>query len=242
VSNLQDPPPAVVDRDGVLELSAFAPLSQVIEACRGRLPGLAQAAALFGSPQIRNRATLGGNLANASPAADTVPPLVAAEASVAIEGSSGRRALPVIKLSTGPGVTVLGAEEWIAAVMVPVPPGREGFRKIGGRAGMAISLASLAFRWALDPDGVLHQVRLAMGAVAPTVIRAQEAESELEGRRPTAAVVDRSVRAVQAAVSPIDDARASAWYRREVVGNLLREALASSGEDFTLPGRTRSRD
>ena len=225
VSNLSDPPPVMSQQNGSVELSAFAPISRVIGALEGRLPGLDASARLFGSIQIRNRATIGGNLQNASPAADMVPPLVAAGAVARVEGPDGEREVPVADLATGPGRTVLGPGEWIATVAVPLPEAEEGFRKLGGREAMAISIVNLAWRWKRSDDGTLSGVRLAVGSVGPKVIRAEPAEQELEGRRPTPEVVATAVRALRAAISPIDDVRGSAWYRNEVAGRLLEEAL-----------------
>lgn len=225
VSNLSDPPPIAIQRDGLVELSALAPISKVIGVLEGRLPALDASARLFGSIQIRNRATIGGNLANASPAADMVPPLVAAEAVVTIDGQSGEREVPVAEFATGPGRTVLEPGEWVSRIRLPLPAGEEGFRKLGGREAMAISIVSLAWRWKREDDGTLSGVRIALGAVAPTVIRAPDAERELEGRRPTSDIVARAVEATRAAAAPIDDVRGSAWYRREVAGRLLEEAL-----------------
>ena len=230
VSNLSDAPTVVSQKDGLIELSALAPISQVIGALEGRLPALAASARLFGSIQIRNRATIGGNLQNASPAADMVPPLVAAGATAHLDGPDGKRDVPVAELATGPGRTILGPGEWIDTLTVPLPEGEEGFRKLGGREAMAISIVSVAWRWAREGDGPLSGVRVAVGAVAPTVIRAEQVEAELEGRLPTPEVVSSAVAAMRAAVAPIDDVRGSAWYRREVAGRLLEEALLKGEE------------
>jgi CO/xanthine dehydrogenase FAD-binding subunit len=225
VSNLSDPPPVMSQMDGSVELSALAPISRVVGALEGRLPGLEASARLFGSIQIRNRATIGGNLQNASPAADMVPPLVAAGAVAHVEGPDGEREVLVADLATGPGRTVLDAAEWIATLTVPLPGGDEGFRKLGGREAMAISIVNLAWRWMRSEDGTLSGVRLAVGSVGPTVIRSELTEQELEDRRPTPEVISSAVAALRADVSPIDDVRGSAWYRREVAGRLLEEAL-----------------
>lgn len=225
VSNLGDGPPVLTQHDGVVELSALAPISKVVGALEGRLPGIEESAVLFGSIQIRNRATIGGNLQNASPAADMVPPLVAAGAVVWIEGAEGGREVPVDRFATGPGRTVLEPGEWVSTIRVPLPQGEEGFRKLGGREAMAISIVSLAWRWKREQDGSLSGVRVALGAAAPMVVRAEDAERELEGRRPTDDVVRRAVEAVGSAIAPIDDVRGSAWYRREVAGRMLEEAI-----------------
>lgn len=229
LTNVSDAPPPVVVYDSTIEISAIAPITSVIKALSGRLPGIAAAARLFGSLQIRNRATLGGNLANASPAGDMLPPLIAAEAHAVIERRDGSRVVPVGRLATGPGRTVLAADEWISLVRVPLPVGDEGFIKLGGRAAMAISVVSLAWRWTSGEDGILSGVRLVLGAVAPTVIRMTAAEEILEGRKPTSDVMDEATRAIRFAITPIDDVRGSAWYRREVAGDLLRQALAGEG-------------
>jgi CO/xanthine dehydrogenase FAD-binding subunit len=227
LTNLADRPPPVAARDGVVEISGLAPIAVVVRELQGRLPAIAAAARLFGSVQIRNRATLGGNLANASPAGDMFPPLIAAGAQVVIERTVGSRVIPVTLLATGPGRTVLAADEWISVLRVPLPGGEEGFIKLGGRAAMAISIISLAWRWTRRPDGSLADVSLALGAVASTAIRAPQAEAVLEGRRPTVEVVDEAAAAIRASVAPIDDLRGSAWYRQQVSGDLLRQALGT---------------
>lgn len=225
VSNLSDGPPPLVRRDGRVEISALAPISKVIAGLNGLLPGLAAAAEVFASVQIRNRATIGGNLANASPAADMLPPLVAAGAVAHVDGPEGERTIPVDQVALGPGQTAIGESEWISTVDVPLPQGEEGFYKLGGRSAMAISMVSLAWRWQKGGDGTLTGVRLAFGAVTPTVRRVTAAETVLEGRRPTPQVVAEAVAAIRASIAPIDDVRASAWYRGEVAGELLRMAV-----------------
>jgi len=227
LTNLIDHPPPVALDDGVVEISAMAPIATVVREIQGRLPALTAAARLFGSLQIRNRATLGGNLANASPAGDMFPPLIVAGADAIIDGPTGSRVIPVTELATGPGRTVLTTDEWIAKLRVPLPTGEEGFIKLGGRAAMAISIVSLAWRWTRQGDGTLTDVRLALGAVAPTAIRSPQAEAVLEGRRPTADVVAEAADAMRASITPIDDLRGSAWYRRQVAGDLLHQAFGT---------------
>jgi CO/xanthine dehydrogenase FAD-binding subunit len=225
VTNIEDLPAAVTLRPDVVELSAMAPITRVVDELGGQLPGITAAARVFASLQIRNRATIGGNLANASPAGDMIPPLVAAQANVIIEGPNGSRRIPVDELATGSGCTVLDPNEWVSLICVPLPAGEEGFLKLGVRTAMAISIVSLAWRWQRADDGSLAEVRLALGAVAPTVIRACKAEAVLEGRQPTAEVVASAVDALRLEIAPIDDVRASAGYRRSVAGDLLRQAL-----------------
>ncbi len=225
MSSLADPPPVLRQENGLVEITAMAPISRVVGALARRLPGIEQSSLLFGSVQIRNRATIGGNLQNASPAADMVPPLMAAEAVLTIEGPDGVREVSISEFATGPGRTSLRPGEWISTIRAALPEGEEGFRKLGGRRAMAISVVSLAWRWRRNDDKSLGGVRLALGAVGPTVVRAANAEAVLEGRRPTEDVLAEAVRALQADISPIDDVRGSAWYRREVAGRMLEEVV-----------------
>jgi CO/xanthine dehydrogenase FAD-binding subunit len=225
VTNLVDGPPIVSARNGSLHISALAPISDVAAAVGSRLPAFTAAVGAFGSTQIRNRATIGGNLANASPAADLAVVLVAAGAVALVDGLNGRREVPVEALAAGPGKVDLDRGEWISSVSVPVPPGAEGFRKLGGRLAHAIAIVNLAWRWDRASDGTLTDVRLAFGAVAPTVVRVTGAEAELEGRVPTRGVIEQAMEAAAAEVSPIDDVRASARYRRAMVAELVREVL-----------------
>ncbi|RBQ19207.1 xanthine dehydrogenase family protein subunit M [Spongiactinospora rosea] len=226
VSRLRDAP-APVRRlsDGSIWLSALAPLSVIDRELGGELPGLRAAIACFASGQIRNRATLGGNLANASPAADGVPPLVAAGAVLRLRGPAGRREIPVAEFATGPGRTRLAPGEWIETIDLAPQPAHAGFRKIAGRRALAISVVSLAWTWGRDPGGALTGVRLAAGAVAPTVVRCPGAEAALEGRVPTPEAVAAAVAALDHDISPISDLRASAGYRRAALAGALTEAL-----------------
>jgi len=236
VSRLLDGPPVVRRADGLVYISALAPLTRVIAELDGVLPGLDASAWLFGSVRIRNRATIGGNLGNASPAGDTIPPLVAAGAVAVLEGANGSRRVAVADIATGPGRTVVGPDEWIDRIEIPLPAGEEGFRKFGTRRADAISIVSLAWRWEKDADGTFTNVSLALGAVAPTVVRARRAEAELKGRRPEPRVVEAAVAALVSDISPIDDLRASARFRREVAGVLLREELGARRR--AISGRT----
>lgn len=237
ISRLVDAPRPVHEAAGALRLSALAPLSVLARAltARGVLPGLTTAIGHFASAQIRNRATLGGNLANASPAADTVPPLVVAAAVARVRGLRGPREVPVASVAAGPRRTSLAAGEWIESIDVPLRTEAatgspvSGYRKVAGRQALAISTVSLAWSWRLLPDGSLRDVRLAAGAVAPVVIRCPAAETALEGRAPHRRVVDDAVRALHDDIRPIDDLRASADYRRAALAGVLVEALAGSG-------------
>ncbi|MBP1619807.1 MAG: xanthine dehydrogenase family protein subunit [Acidobacteria bacterium] len=218
------------ERDGGLEIGAGTPMAEIAghPAVRRLCPALAAAAGLVGAWLIQNRATLGGNLANASPAADTVPPLMVGGAEVAVVGRDGRRTIAVDELFLGPGRTALAADELIVSVYLPSPPpGRvvERFAKVGPRREQIIAMVSLAGRAVVGAGGSLATVRIALGAVAPTPMRARRAEAFLTGRRPDPETVREAVRQLELDIAPIDDVRAPASYRRIAAAVLLDRFL-----------------
>lgn len=190
---------------------------------RRHLPILIRALESLGSPPIRNMGTLGGNICTASPAGDTLPPLYALDAEVELRSAKGRRVMPIAAFITGPGKTGLEKGEVLVAVSVrsPVAYGTQHFEKIGQRKALACSVASLAALLRISPAGVIEAARLAWGSVGPTVVTAPEVEAALTGQRLTPALLQEAARIARQAVSPIDDLRATAGYRREVSGNLL---------------------
>lgn len=193
--------------------------------CRGRFPALVDAALAMGSVQVRNVATVGGNLCNASPAADLAPALLAYDARAEIRSAKGRRETALADFFLGPGRAALEPGEILAAVLVPSPGrgARSAFLR-RGRVRMDLALASVAVR--LEEDGgVLKGVRVAVGAVAPTPRRLPEVEALLEGRRPEPALFAEAGRAAAGCVAPITDLRASEGYRRHLVGVFVRRAL-----------------
>ncbi len=198
-------------------------------------PALARAARQVGAWPIQCRATLGGNLANGSPAADTAPALLVAEAIVTVISTSGLRRLPIAEFFLGPGRTALAHGDLVTSVRLPLvelPPGHrlvERFVKVGPRREQVISVVSLAGRAVIRPDGALAMVRLALGSVAPTPVCAHAAERALAGRRPDAAARRDAVRAVQHDIAPIDDVRAPARYRRIAAAVLLDRFLQEAG-------------
>jgi carbon-monoxide dehydrogenase small subunit/xanthine dehydrogenase small subunit len=192
------------------------------------VPALPQACAVIGGPQIRNRGTLGGNLAHGSPAGDTLPPLFAADAVLELVSVNGRRDVAIADFFTGVRETVLAPDELILGVRVPKRAGvRAAFLRLGQRQAQAISKVSIAVSMVFQ-DGRPDFVRVALGAVAPTVIRAPETEKALqsggyEGLR-------RAKDAVRDEVKPIDDIRSSAKYRREMAAVLLERAVRTIAE------------
>jgi xanthine dehydrogenase FAD-binding subunit len=198
---------------------------------RERLPILAEAADHFASEQVRNGATVGGNICNASPAGDTLVPLLVLDAAIELatkpNGSIETRTLPLDAFVTGPGRTQRRPNELLTAVRVPVPaPGFVArFYKHGTRPALDISTISIGIGGVKCGDR-LENVRVAFGAVAPTPIRARATEAMLEGKRLDAATIEAAAEAAHDEVRPISDVRASDWYRQELVRNMTRRMLA----------------
>jgi CO/xanthine dehydrogenase FAD-binding subunit len=207
--------------DGRLRIGAGVTYTRLIEELGDRLPGLAIASRTVGSPQIRNRGTLGGNLGTASPAGDALPPLYAADAEVELESVRGTRRLPIADFVTGPKRNALAEDELIAAVLVTPAAGPEQFAKIGTRNAMVIAVCSLALRVS---DG---QVAACIGSAGPTPIRAREAEAFIAGERDWSdGVLVHFGRLVAQAAQPIDDVRGTAAYRRHALAVLARRTLS----------------
>lgn len=185
------------------------------------LPCLHHAIRVLGSPLIRNHATLGGNICTASPAADTIPPLVALSARMELRTRHGQRSVPISEFVRGPGQTDLRQGELLHAVCIPLPDTdcRQYFEKIGRRQALAISVASLAACQYRDAHGQ-RRIRLALGSVGPTVMRCPEAEALLDAALTQDNLI-QGAQLVRHAVRPITDIRATAEYRRHVAGNLL---------------------
>jgi len=200
------------------------------------LPALAQAARTVGSPQIRNAGTIGGNVATASPAGDTLPVLAALDAVVELQGPAGERHLPLTEFITGPKRTARQPGELVVAIRVPVLTGHQEFRKVGVRNAMVIAVASLA----LIVDTATRTVRCALGSVGPGPIRATEAESWLASsldwsHSGTATDVATFGRLVGQAARPIDDHRGTAAYRRHAVTILAQRTAAQAVASLARP-------
>ncbi len=220
---------------GLLRVGAGVSYSRIMAELGDRLPGLAMAARTVGSPQIRNRGTVGGNLGSASPAGDAHPPLLAAGAQVELASVRGTRLVPVAEFFTGPKRSVLAPDELIAAVLVRPAAGPEQFSKIGTRNAMVIAVSSFAL--ALDPDR--RAVGTGIGSAAPTPRRAAEAELFAAGALPwdTLGALDPDVvrrfgELVAAAAAPIDDVRGTAAYRRHALAVMARRTLTWAWRDL----------
>jgi carbon-monoxide dehydrogenase medium subunit len=200
---------------------------------RGGLQALIESAEVVGGHQIRNVATVGGNIVNASPAADVVPALLALDAEVTCLGPDGERTRPLDGFASAPGVTARRPHELLTRVRFhPLPPhSATAFLKAGRRRAMEISLVCVAVRLTLDANHErCLEARIALGAVAPTTVRARAAERGLQGRPLSAQAAREAGRTAAGEVRPISDVRASARYRTLLVATLVERALARCGE------------
>lgn len=225
------------EESGAVRIGALVTITELRESAlvRERLNLLWQACDHFASDQIRNAATIGGNICNASPAGDTLVPLLALDARIVLaskpNGGVTMRTVPLSAFFTGPGGTVRKATELLTAVEVPLPPrGFVGeFYKHGTRPGLDISAIAIAAGACVE-HRVLTKVKIAFGAVAPTPIRAPRTETALEGRALDAATLDAAAEVALAEIHPISDVRASDWYRRELVRNMLKRVISHVGQ------------
>jgi len=196
------------------------------EALKDAWPGVVEAANLIGSTQIQGRASLAGNLCNASPAADSVPPLIAARATCVIAGANGRREVPVESIVTGPGRTSLGPDEFVLEFRLPKRPLRsaDAYLRFIPRTEMDIAVVGAAVSLTLDPGGVCTDARIVLGAVAPTAVLVPEGAAALIGRKLDETAVAGLDKAARGACKPIDDKRGTIEYRTKVAGVLARRA------------------
>ena len=208
-------------REDMLRIGALATYTALRRSrlVRRRLPILVSASREVGGVQIQNRGTLGGNVANASPAGDTLPVLAVAEAIVVLRSADGERRVPFGEFYTGYRASVRRPDELIVAFEIPEIHGRQWFRKVGTRAAQAISKVVMAAVRGPRP-------RIALGSVAPTVIRLAHVEEALAG----GASLDDAVRLLDRDIQPIDDLRSTAAYRRDVAANLLRRFWAETAD------------
>ena len=234
-------PPAILDLtrvqeltewgtdDGLLRIGAGVTYTRLIDELGDRLPGLAIASRTVGSPQIRNRGTVGGNLGTSSPAGDAHPPLLASDAQVELASRSGLRRVPVREFFIGPKRNAMKADELIAAFLVQPAPGPQQFSKVGTRNAMVIAVCSFAL--ALDLGK--RTVGTGIGSAGPTPLRAIEAEDFIQGEldwenrsAPSEATLRRFGELAASAAKPIDDVRGTAAYRRHALAVMARRCLS----------------
>jgi len=217
-----------------VRIGAAVPCAEIFEhvELKRRLPGLAEAADLIGSTQIQGRATLGGNLCNASPAADTTPALIAVGARCVIAGPDGEREIPAEELAASPGETTLQRGELLGAVRVPNPPPRsaDAYLRLIPRSEMDIAVVGAGVALTLAEDGSCSAARVVVGAVAPTALLVPEAAAALVGSRVDEATLEAVAQAASAVARPIDDKRGTVDYRTKVVGVLAKRAAAIAAQ------------
>jgi CO/xanthine dehydrogenase FAD-binding subunit len=195
------------------------------------LPALAEAAATIGAAQIQNRGTIGGNAVNASPAGDTLPILLACGAEMVLGSAAGERTVAADEFWPAYRTTARRPDELLLRVRIPLAADRQvRFRKVGTRRAQAISKVVIALAWRATGDGhPWTDVRLALGSVAETTVRARATEAVLEGARPTRETADAAASALTSELSPIDDVRSTADYRRAVAGRVLHRLIRDAG-------------
>jgi CO/xanthine dehydrogenase FAD-binding subunit len=221
--------------EGRLRVGAGVTYTRIIAELGSRLQGLAMASRTVGSPQIRNRGTVGGNLGTASPAGDALPPLYASDAEVELASTEGTRCVPVTEFITGPKRNILKPNELIAAFHTPEAEGPQQFAKIGPRNAMVIAVC--AFGLALYPEQ--RKVGTCLGSAAPTPVRAREAEEFIEGvlewesrEEIGASALMRFGEMVAMAARPVSDVRGTADYRAHAVGVLARRTLKWAWDEY----------
>lgn len=225
------------EEDGWLSIGAAATFREIgaAPAVTAAAPALQAAARVVGGWQIQNRATIGGNMANASPAGDSLPVLLALDAVVEVAGPAGRREVPYARFHTGYRATALAPGELILRVRLPRPAhppagSRQAFRKVGTREAQAISKVVVAMRARLE-DGAITEFALAAGSVAATPVRLARTEAAVRGRPADAATAALAGRTAAAEVAPIDDVRSTAAYRAFALERVVRRLVLALAEE-----------
>jgi carbon-monoxide dehydrogenase medium subunit len=220
----------VRETSGWVRIGATTTFGEIIgsEIAQRKLSALVEGAAHVGVVQTKNMATVGGNLCSAVPSADSVPPLLALGAQLQVANPDGGRVVPAEEFFTGPKQTVLGPHEILVEIRIPAPPARTGsnFQKVGRRKALTLAVVNAAASVSLAADGAtVEQVRIALGAVAPTPLRARAAEAVLQGQAISEDLIKEAAGVASKEIRPIDDLRAPAQYRRDVSQVLVKRAL-----------------
>ena len=220
-----------------LRLGTLTPISAIESSpiIKSKFPVLAEAAGTLGSPVIRQQATIGGNLCNAAPSADTAPALIVLGAKVKLVSAKGERLIPIEDFFTGPGKTVLKSGEMLTETQIPNMPPQSGaaYVKQKRRLGADLAVVGVA-ALVVKENTLLKDVKIALGAVAPTPIRVKKAEAILKGKNPNEKLLEEAGQAASAESKPIDDARSTADYRRQMVAVLTKRAVAQAIEQVKL--------
>ena len=222
----------IKEEDGKLVIGAGTTVAQLLasDLVAEKFDVLVAAAKAHGSPAIRTTATIGGNLGTASPAGDLIPPLIVMDAELLLASAKGERAIPVKDFFTGPGETVRAADELIVEVRVPLLEGTAVFEKLGKRKAQQCSVVSVAVRLEMDGD-VCTAAHIVLGSMAPTPLRCTKAEALIEGEELDEKLIAKCAAKAVAEGAPIDDMRATAWYRKKAGTALVARALAQAAGD-----------
>ena len=225
---------ALARKNGTWTVGAAAPANDVYSSAdfRADFPGIAEAAALIGSHQIQSRASLGGNMCNASPAADSVPTMMVNGARAVVASKAGTRTVSAADIVTGPGATSLKPGEFVVEFQIDRPPTGTGdaYLRFIPRTEMDIAVVGCAARITLDPTGKCTAAAIALGAVAPTVVRVPKAEQALVGSKIDDATLEKVAGAASEACNPINDKRGTIEFRRQVAGVLAKRAVVAAAE------------
>ncbi len=216
------------DETSGLKIGGLTPIVKIANSSliRDKFSILAQAAGMLGTPAIRNQATLGGNLCNAAPSADTAPPLLVLGAMAKTVGTEGEKIVAMERFFVGPGKTILGKDRLLTEIQIPniLPHSGGAYLKQKRRKGADLAVVGVAALVVMEGE-VLKEVKIALGAVAPTPIRAMKAEEILRGKKLDQRLLEKSGQAASGEASPIDDIRGSADYRRELLTVLTKRAV-----------------
>ncbi len=219
------------EKDGVVIIGAMTTLSalEASDVVKERLPALAEAVKEMAGLTVRNAATIGGNIMNASPAADTLPVLMAMDAELTLKGPNGTRSVKADAFFTGPGKTVAQNDELLAEISVNPGKGGAAFKKLGRRAAESLSVVNAAAYVELE-NGVCKCARVAVGSAAPTVVMCGKAAEALIGQKIDEAAAKKAAALVAEELAPIDDIRATAWYRLKVAPVMAARAILAAAE------------
>jgi carbon-monoxide dehydrogenase medium subunit len=217
----------VKEEDGKLVIGAGTTIAQLLanDLIVKKLDVVAQAAATHGSPAIRTAATIGGNLCQASPAGDAILPLMVSDAELVLASAKGERVVAIKDFFTGPGESVRKPDELLIEIRVPLLAGKAAFAKLGRRKAQVLAIVSAAVRLEIE-GGVCKNARIAIGSMAPTPVRCTKAEALIVGKKVDEALIAECAAQAIAECSPIDDQRATAWYRKEAGTALVARVLA----------------
>lgn len=219
----------IKEENGKICIGATTPMAKIVtsELLTRKVAALVEAARQAGTSAVRTTATVGGNLANASPAADLATPLLVCDAEVSLVSATGKRAVPLKDFFKGPNQSVLQAGELMTEVSFVPPKGKTIFLKLGRRKALTLSVVNVAVRMDLEGQKC-KEARIALGAVAPTPLRCVKAEGVLQGKEIDLNLITECAAEAMAASSPIDDQRASAWYRKQAGTALVTRALGQA--------------